>query len=69
VLGHVLIWGVLVVLPVVFVATLVVVAITNRRSDAGGRRVHRIAFIAFVVEFVIVLLALYWISVDPGWTF
>ncbi len=53
-------------LPVVLVATLVVLVISSRRSDPIATRVHRIARIAIVVEAVLVIAALVWISQDPG---
>ena len=61
-------YGVL-LLPVAVVATLVVAAWSwGPMRGPIATRVHRLARIALVVEALLVIAALVWMSQDPGWS-
>ena len=61
-------YGVL-LLPVAVVATLVVLVWSwGPMRGPIATRVHRLARIALVVEALLVIAALVWMSQDPGWS-
>ena len=62
-------YGVL-LLPVAVVVTLVVLVMSwGPLRSPIAKRWHRIARIAIVVEAVLVIAALIWMSQDPAWGF
>ena len=67
-IAGILVLGVL-LLPIAIVVTLVVLVVSGRRSGPTAERVNRGSLIALILEVVLVVLAAWWMSVDPGWTF